>query len=271
MGRAVTGRGLLESACLPPCGHRSSGVRKFTRSKDLPATGRRTAATASVDSQFLCRDWRKRCDFRINPILSAIAPGTRDQDLVRQSILGSREAFGLLVVRYSRSVRAVCLARTGRRDDLDDLVQEAFLRAFRGLSRLEDPQRFPAFLHRIAHNICVDTIRRSGREPVATADVDFATPSEPDQIADIREERLERMRRQVGRLPLALREAVLMFYFEQKPMAEIAAMLGITEGAVSQRLHRARQQLKQALGEDFSGDDETADETAPDRSRGGLG
>ena len=64
----------------------------------------------------------------------------------------------------------------------------------------------------------------------------------------MREERLEHMRRQVGRLPLALREAVMLFYFEQKPMAEIAAMLEITEGAVNQRLHRARQQLKQALG-----------------------
>ncbi|MCA8952379.1 MAG: RNA polymerase sigma factor [Planctomycetes bacterium] len=167
---------------------------------------------------------------------------------MRQSILGSREAFGLLVVRYSRSVRAVCLARTGRREDLDDLVQEAFLRAFRGLSRLADPDRFGAFLHRIAHNISIDRVRRAGREPVATDGVDLAAPAQAEAVADVREERLEHMRRQVGRLPLALREAVMLFYFEQKPMAEIAAMLEITEGAVNQRLHRARQQLKQALG-----------------------
>jgi RNA polymerase sigma-70 factor (ECF subfamily) len=167
---------------------------------------------------------------------------------VRQSILGSREAFGLLVVRYARSVRATCLARTGRREDVDDLVQEAFLRAFRGLSRLEDPERFGAYLHRIAHNIAVDRVRRGGREPVAVEDVDLATSGDRAPLADIREERLESMRRQVGRLPLALREAVLMFYFEQKPMAEIAAMLGVTEGAVNQRLHRARQQLKDSLG-----------------------
>lgn len=168
---------------------------------------------------------------------------------MRQSILGSREAFGLLVVRYSRSVRAICLARTGRHEDVDDLVQEAFLRAYRGLPRLEDPERFGAYLHRIAHNICVDRVRRAGRDPVASKDVDLAQVGDAGQVADIREERLERMRRQVGRLPLALREAVLLFYFEQKSMAEIAAMLEITEGAVNQRLHRARHQLRQALGE----------------------
>lgn len=165
-----------------------------------------------------------------------------------QSLSGSREAFGLLVVRYSRSVRAVCLARVGRTGDLDDLVQEAFLRAFQGLSRLEDPARFGAFLHRIAHNLCVDRLRRSGREPVAVEDVDLALPGEHEAVLDVREERLAKLRLQVGRLPLLLREAVLLFYFDQKNLAEIGQVLGITAAAVSQRLHRARQHLRQVLG-----------------------
>lgn len=167
---------------------------------------------------------------------------------MRQTIAGSRDAFGLLVVRYSRSVRAVCLARLGRREELDDLVQEAFLRAFRGLSRLEDPDRFGAYVHRIATNICVDRLRRSGKDPVATEDVDLAVGGEREAVADIREERLHGLRQRVGRLPLALREAVLLFYFEQRSMADIGTMLGITEGAVNQRLHRARQQLKESFG-----------------------
>jgi len=181
--------------------------------------------------------------------LPAPASDTGDSDLVQQSILGSREAFGLLVVRYSRSVRAVCLARIGRRSDLDDLVQEAFLRAYQGLSRLEDVSRFGAYLHRIAHNLSVDCLRRPGLEAVAMEDVDLASPGEPTKALDVREERLEKLRRQVGRLPLALREAVLLFYFEQKSLGAIGALLGITEAAVNQRLHRARVQLRQILGE----------------------
>jgi RNA polymerase sigma-70 factor (ECF subfamily) len=181
--------------------------------------------------------------------LPAPASDTGEQALVRQSILGSREAFGLLVVRYSRSVRAICIARIGRRSELDDLVQEAFLRAFRGLSRLEEPDRFGAYLHRIAHNICVDRLRRGRRDAVSIDEVDLAAPAPVSQVLDIREERLERMRKQVGLLPLTLREAVLLFYFEQMSLVEIGAMLGITEAAVNQRLHRARLQLRQGLGD----------------------
>lgn len=162
---------------------------------------------------------------------------------------GSRDAFGWLVVRHSRAVRATVLSRLGRTNDLDDLVQEAFLRAYQGLSRLEDPGRFGAFVHRIAHNVSIDRLRRSGREPEPLEDVDLSVPIEPGRAADVREERLERLRRQVAQLPATLREAVLLFYFEQKSSAEIGAVLAISEAAVQQRLHRARQHLKAVLGE----------------------
>ncbi|MCB9886745.1 MAG: RNA polymerase sigma factor [Planctomycetes bacterium] len=176
-------------------------------------------------------------------------PGTSDSALVRQVLAGARDAFGWLVVRHSRAVRAAVLSRLGRTNDLDDLVQEAFLRAYQGLSRLEDPGRFGAFVHRIAHNVSIDRLRRSGREPEPLAEIDLSVAPEPARTADVREERLERLRLQVGKMPATLREAVLLFYFEQKSSAEIGAVLAISEAAVQQRLHRARQHLKAVLGE----------------------
>lgn len=182
-----------------------------------------------------------------------------DPVLVEQTRGGSREAYGLLVVRYSRSVRALCLARLGvgrlglLRDgcgDADDVVQETFLRAYQGLARLEDPERFGAYVHRIAQNICIDCLRR-GRKPAMSLDeVELEPPKEPGKLTDVREERLSRLRKFVGRLPEALREAVLLFYFEALSHAEIAARLGVTEAAVNQRLHRARLSLKQAFGQE---------------------
>lgn len=174
---------------------------------------------------------------------------TSDAALVQRVMDGARDAFGWLVVRYSRAVRATVLSRLGRTNDLDDLVQEAFLRAYQGLSRLEDPGRFGAFVHRIAHNVSIDRLRRSGREPEPLEDVDLSVPQPATAVADVREERLERLRRHVAQLPGTLREAVLLFYFEQKSSAEIGALLSITEAAVQQRLHRARQHLKSVLGE----------------------
>ncbi len=183
---------------------------------------------------------------------AASGPGSHDPsdaDLVRRVLAGARDAYGWLVVRHSRAVRATCLSRIGRTNDLDDLVQEAFLRAYQGLSRLEDPGRFGAFVHRIAHNVTIDRLRRSGREPEPLAEVDLSVPVEPARGGDVREERLERLRTHVGKMPATLREALLLFYFEQKSTAEIGAVLAISEAAVQQRLHRARQHLKSVLGE----------------------
>lgn len=176
-------------------------------------------------------------------------PGTSDAELVQQVLAGARDAFGWLVVRHSRAVRAAVLSRLGRTNDLDDLVQEAFLRAYQGLSRLEEPGRFGAFVHRIAHNVSIDRLRRSGREPEPLDEIDLSVAPAPAHTADVREERLERLRRQVGKMPATLREAVLLFYFEQKSSVEIGAVLAISEAAVQQRLHRARQHLKTVLGE----------------------
>lgn len=181
--------------------------------------------------------------------MPAPSTDTRDLDLVRQTLAGSRDAYALLVVRHSRPVRATCLARLGLVADLDDMVQETFLRAFQGLARLKDRSRFGAYVHRIAQNICIDRLRRKGQRAVSLDEVELDPPREPNAAVDIREERLILLRRLVGRLPEALREAVLMFYFEQRSHAEIAELLGVTEAAVNQRLHRARVHLRAAFGE----------------------
>jgi RNA polymerase sigma-70 factor (ECF subfamily) len=140
------------------------------------------------------------------------------------------------------------MARLGTCDDLDDLVQESFLRAYKGLARLKERARFAAYLHRIARNICVDWLRRKKRDGVSLDDVPVEIEVPMDGPLDIREERLAQLRRLVGRLPLGLREAVLMFYFERQSYQQIAEVLGVTEAAVNQRLHRARVALRTSLG-----------------------
>ena len=178
--------------------------------------------------------------------MHAIDPQLHERELVELSRQGSREAFGLLVVRYSRIVRAVCLSRTGMHQDLDDMVQEVFLRAFHGLRRLQAAESIGAYVHRIATNLCVDRLRRRGRRGRSLEEVDLEP--DPVPVQDISAERLAELRRQVGRLPESLREVVLLFYFHDMSYAEMAALLGITEAAVNQRLNRARQRLRSAFG-----------------------
>lgn len=171
-----------------------------------------------------------------------------DGELVELVGQGSPDAFGVLVSRYARVVRGVLLARVGARADLDDMVQDTFLRAYDGLRRLRDGRRFGPFVVRIAQNLAIDCLRKKRRGTVSLDEVDLepAVPTADDH----HEDRLLRLRALVGSLPEALREAVLLFYFQNLSYARMADLLGITEAAVNQRLSRARRRLRSAMGLD---------------------
>ncbi|MEZ5990565.1 MAG: sigma-70 family RNA polymerase sigma factor [Planctomycetota bacterium] len=158
---------------------------------------------------------------------------------------GAKEAFGFLVLRYSRAVRSVVLTCLGSTADMDDLVQECFLRAYKGLNRIEDPSRFGHYVRRIARNLCIDRIRRRGNDQLSLDEVELEPAEVPPPDED---DRLPKLRRVVGGLPEALREAVLLFYFENLSVREMADHLGISEASVSQRLSRARARLRERFG-----------------------
>ncbi len=164
-----------------------------------------------------------------------------------QSMQGAKEAFGLLVVRHARLVRAICLARLGNRE-LDDAVQEIFLRAYKGLPRLRNPKSFHAFLAQIARNYCVDRLRNGSKQEISSLEEVDLEPADQETLGeDHKEIMLERLRSEVSRLPESQREILLLFYFHKLSYAEMASTLRISEAAVNQRLSRARSQLRSAF------------------------
>ena len=129
---------------------------------------------------------------------------------------------------------------------VDDLVQEAFLRALRGFSRLRDPSRFSAWLYRTAENLLRDHFRRKSRrgdKVVFTDDLEGEDRSPtPDEKLSRREE-AERLLAKVESLPDRYREPLLLRHARELPYSEIGAMLGISENSVRVRIFRARQEL----------------------------
>ena len=85
-------------------------------------------------------------------------------ELVARAKAGDEEAFGLLVESHSRDVFRLAYRLTGSRENADDVVQEAFLRAYRSLHRFDSRSRFGTWLHRITVNCAMDHLRRSKRE-----------------------------------------------------------------------------------------------------------
>ncbi len=174
----------------------------------------------------------------------------KDEDLVSQTLLGNHEAYGFLVLKYSKAVRSVCLARLGNAQDLDDLVQDCFVRAWNGLKRLKEHSHYSHYLRRIARNICIDQLRKRGQEQLSLDEIELDPTDNspaPGEAAVEEDDRLPRLRQAVGGLPEALREAIFMFYFENLSLKQMSEQLEITEASVSQRLGRARQRMRERL------------------------
>jgi len=170
-----------------------------------------------------------------------------------QSIVGGRvDAFRSLVVRYERPLFRF-FARFGFASAAqEDLAQETFLRAFRSLASF-DPERgsLAAWLFTIARNLATDEGGRI-RQQCRTAPSDTAPDarSEEDGPAELHEraEAVARVRRALEELPAALHSTFVLAEIRDLSLKEVAAIEGCALGTVKSRVHRAREQLRAALG-----------------------
>jgi len=159
---------------------------------------------------------------------------------------GDRAAFGQLYERYARMVHGVLLAKVPV-SDVDDLVQDVFIRALRRLSTLRETGSFGAWLAVIARNVASDYHRR-------------CVPEEPltDDVSDTRIQRGASSGDHDGpaildavmSLPDAYRETLILRLVEGMTGPEIAARTGLTPGSVRVNLHRGMEQLRAKLSAD---------------------
>ena len=169
-----------------------------------------------------------------------------DGDLVRLARAGDPVAFRLLVERH----RPMALARArwlgGDPGDAEDVVQDAFLQAFVALDRLQDPERFAAWLGGIVRNVHRAASRRAPLDLVAEWPEELH-PLSCDGLPDAAVDDLDRgdvLGCALASLPPRQQQAVRMFYYADLPVAGIAGRLADTPGAVKARLHKARQRLR---------------------------
>jgi len=168
--------------------------------------------------------------------------------LVRAALSGDMRAFDALMRETTGSIRTIVIDGVPNRADVDDLVQEVFLRALRNLASLQDPDRFRPWIYAIARNAVLDHRRAARRRPTDALedtdvpDVDVTT----EDLVELRELAAS-VRISVGRLaPLdaALLAMVSLMGFTP---TEIAGALGMTPTAAKVAVHRARARLRQSM------------------------
>jgi RNA polymerase sigma-70 factor (ECF subfamily) len=181
----------------------------------------------------------------------------RDEAAMIEKVLGGQtETFHELIRPYERSVYLMALSLLHNEAEAEDAAQEAFIKAYRHLSKFRSESRFSTWLISIVLNEARGRLRR--KQPGLTDSIDDTTEGSitPAQLTDWREipsESLERqevrtlIRRAVGELPIAYREVFVLRELEERNVQETAETLGITIASVKMRLHRARMMLQKQL------------------------
>ncbi|NJK35062.1 MAG: sigma-70 family RNA polymerase sigma factor [Oscillatoriales cyanobacterium SM2_2_1] len=190
-------------------------------------------------------------------MLSVVSPPTQrdDLELVRACVAGDRQSFRLLYQRHQQKVRSTLYQLCGA-DGLDDLVQEVFLRAWKGLAKFRQSAQFSTWLYRITFNVAYDRRRslavgRSRHVSVADehlANLSDARHNEPPETSPLSQMHYQDLiQRGLAQLSEDHRQVIIFHDLEELPQKEISEILGIPVGTIKSRLFHARAALRKFL------------------------
>jgi RNA polymerase sigma-70 factor (ECF subfamily) len=172
-------------------------------------------------------------------------------ELVAAAQQGDRAAFDQLVRATYQEAYTLAYRLTGNEEDARDVVQDAYLRAYKGIGRFRGDAAFSTWLYRITANCATTYLVKRTKARHETLEDDTPLPDErpevdPVQRADLEDDR-RRLSEALAELPAEMRAVVVLRDVYDLPHEAIAAELGITEGAAKVRLHRARRKLRERL------------------------
>ena len=184
-------------------------------------------------------------------VVERVSGTVGEHELVERARHGDRSAYGAIVAARLPSALRLARAIVGSPADADDVVQDAFVQAWRTLPHLRDTSRFDAWFQRVLVNTARMHLRRSSRTitgRVGTVDMSADDPTlgrlDPavEGLASS-----DALRRAIDRLDPDDRALLALHHLEDRPVREIAAAFGIPVGTAKWRLHQARAALKRAM------------------------
>ena len=177
-----------------------------------------------------------------------------DEEIVRRALL-DKEAFGVLIERYEGKLSRYCeRLGVGVREDREDILQNAFVKAYRNLNSFDLTLTFSSWMYRITHNEVMTFFRSKHARPQVTLDgenesliTELRDPSsDTAALAELRLSRSE-LEKAFAVLDPQYRDALVLRFFEERSYAEMSDILKVPMGTVSTLLYRAKRALRRAL------------------------
>src|SRR6478752_2011255 len=185
----------------------------------------------------------------------------QDRVLIERAQKGDKAAFKQLVQRHQRRAFAIALGLLRDENDAREVVQEAFLRVYRGLDSFHGGSAFFTWLYRIITNLSIDLMRKPGRREAELDEADIPLLSRIDGADPLdvlrRAEIRNKLEAALDALPVYHRGVIVMREVEGMSYEEMAEAMGVSKGTIMSRLFHARQKLQRALADCY------AEEVAP--------
>ena len=174
----------------------------------------------------------------------------QDQEVINQVLQGDHQAYRILVDRYSPMVYTLAIRLVQNREDAEEVAQDAFIKAYRGLSAFKGSAKFSTWMYKIAYRAGLDYLKKRKRQPYTVqADEARTMMQEPYDSATPLEakERAQLIKEAIAVLPGELGSLILFYYYEELSLREISEITGKTENSVKVSLHRGRKRLAELL------------------------
>ena len=169
-----------------------------------------------------------------------------ESHIIKEILNGKTEQYEYFLDRYGQQVFVLVDRIVSCQEDAEELTQDVFLKAFQQLSSFKAESSFSTWIYRIATNIAISAVRKKRNDVLRLDDSVFANLSDTQvdaALEDESEEQMERLQQAMNQLEADERALITLYYLEEKPLAEVAFILGMTEGNAKVKLHRIRKKL----------------------------
>lgn len=171
-----------------------------------------------------------------------------DEEIAKAVQAGDIDAYGELITRFEAKLKRYARKFLNTRHEIDDLVQDVFIKSYTNIQSFDTSQRFSPWIYRIAHNTFVNELKRKQRGSFILFDADTILPQLPaKEMADdsaLEVELREDIDSLLIEIPVKYREILVLYYFQELSYREIGEVLQIPTTTVGVRMNRGRTKLK---------------------------